>query len=238
MGAVQKEAAVGRVLLTEALREILERRRAKLTILTQDKTGRLYPVAWKLLEACMADAGIEVTEKMRERREKNKSLVYELPEFPGVCIASVRQSNMTTLVREYGADFAIIGEDQLDDDTKNLEVTGLGEGRSSLYIGVPEDSPISRPEDLAGKVIATSYAWALTAYLDERGIKPRKIVSLDGKVEAAVGLRIADAVCDIVETGRTMKENGLRRLPEKVRDFQAVLIRKKSTDAGEATRIQ
>jgi len=226
-----QEAQEARAMLTQAIRDILARRREKLIILTQDKTGRLFSVANDLFEACVANAGIVVTEEMRAQRQENKSLTYEPAEIPGLKIVSVRQIDMPSYVRDYDVDFAVIGEDALDGDTEGLEVKRLGVGKSSLFFGVPKESSITCPQDLVGKTIATSYKWALEKYLEDIGIKAN-IIERAGKVEAAPGIGAADAICDIVETGRSMKENNLRQLPQKIRNFQAVLISKKPKSTG------
>jgi ATP phosphoribosyltransferase len=65
------------------------------------------------------------------------------------------------------------------------------------------------PQYLQGKRIATSYPETLRKYLRESGVRPREIVKMEGSVEQACRLGLAHAVMDVVETGETLKQNGL-----------------------------
>ena len=74
------------------------------------------------------------------------------------------------------------------------EVMPLGFGRSSFRFATPLESGIERVDQLAGKRIATAYPVLLERYLEESGIKAG-VVKLDGAVETACRLGVADAVC-------------------------------------------
>ena len=83
---------------------------------------------------------------------------------------------------------------------------------------------------LEGKRIATSYVGLLTRRLDELGVTAT-VVKLDGAVENAVRLGVADAVADVVETGTTLKLAGLQVVGEPLLSNQAVLIRRTGAPA-------
>jgi ATP phosphoribosyltransferase len=90
------------------------------------------------------------------------------------------------------------------------------------------DGP-SSVEELAGTRIATSYDTVVRSFLAERGIEAGT-VHLDGAVESAVRLGIADVVADVVETGSTLAAAGLEVFGEPVLESEAVLIRNATAD--------
>lgn len=92
-----------------------------------------------------------------------------------------------------------------------------------LKIAVADDSAIKDAKDLQGKRIATSYKGILQGYLDARSIVPKEIIEMDGSVEMAIGLGEADAILDIVETGNSLRANGLKAIID-VMPSQAVLV--------------
>ncbi|TSD05690.1 MAG: ATP phosphoribosyltransferase [Parcubacteria group bacterium Greene0714_7] len=188
------------------------------------KNGRLSAIAWGLLETCMQAAGVPMNEEGRERQQKNRTLVYEIPKLPNVKIVSARSGDIAWYVESGNADIGIIGEDQILEKKSKVEVVArLGLGECSLAIAVPEGSPITSLKDLNGKTIATSLPTILKNYLKSKGVKAKSIIELGGSVEAATALGFADAVCDITETGSSFVANGLTEL-ETVRDFEAVVI--------------
>ena len=99
----------------------------------------------------------------------------------------------------------------------------LGFGRSSFRFASPVGSGIERVDQLAGKRIATAYPVLLQRHLEESGIKA-DVVKLDGAVETACRLGVADAVCDVVETGTTLRAAGLHIIGEPVLASEAILV--------------
>ncbi|MGY1746000.1 ATP phosphoribosyltransferase [Blastococcus sp. SYSU D00695] len=114
-----------------------------------------------------------------------------------------------------------------------VEVMPLGFGRSSFRFASPVESGIEKPEQLAGKRIATAYPVLLRRYLDDNGIDAG-VVKLDGAVETACRLGVADAVCDVVETGTTLRAAGLHIIGEPVLASEAVLVRRGGTEESPA----
>jgi ATP phosphoribosyltransferase len=104
-----------------------------------------------------------------------------------------------------------------------VEVMPLGFGRSSFRFAAPVGSEIERIDQLAGKRIATAYPVLLQRSLEESGIKA-DVVKLDGAVETACRLGVADAVCDVVETGTTLRAAGLHIIGEPVLGSEAILV--------------
>jgi ATP phosphoribosyltransferase len=110
-----------------------------------------------------------------------------------------------------------------------VEVMALGFGRSSFRFAVPAGSDVGAIEQLAGKRIATAYPVLLQRHLADAGIEP-SIVKLDGAVETACRLGVADAVCDVVETGTTLRAAGLRIIGEPALSSEAILVRREGAE--------
>jgi len=122
-------------------------------------------------------------------------------------------------------DIGITGRDMLlDSGVDASEILPLGFGPSTFRLAVPVGSADS-VSDLEGKRIATSYAGLLRTYCDEHGINAT-IVKLDGAVENAVALGVADAVADVVATGTTLRQAGLEVIGEPLLVSEATVIQR------------
>ncbi len=106
-----------------------------------------------------------------------------------------------------------------------VEVMSLGFGRSSFRFAAPAESGLTTVEQLAGTRIATAYPVLLQRYLDDAGISA-DVVRLDGAVETACRLGVADAVCDVVETGTTLRAAGLQIIGKPLLTSEAILVRR------------
>jgi ATP phosphoribosyltransferase len=144
----------------------------------------------------------------------------------------LRPRDIAVYVASGTLDVGITGRDMLletapadGDGRSTVEVMPLGFGRSSFRFASPLESGIEKPEQLAGKRIATAYPVLLRRYLDDNGIEAG-VVKLDGAVETACRLGVADAVCDVVETGTTLRAAGLHIIGEPVLTSEAVLVRR------------
>lgn len=102
------------------------------------------------------------------------------------------------------------------------EVMQLGFGRAAFHYAVPRDSGLT-PDRLGGLRIATSYPELVRHDLDTRGIEAT-VVPLDGAVEIATALGVADAVADVVQTGRTLEQAGLVTTGEPILESEALLV--------------
>ncbi|MFP4013721.1 MAG: ATP phosphoribosyltransferase [Chitinispirillaceae bacterium] len=101
------------------------------------------------------------------------------------------------------------------------KVLDLGFAKSKHFAAVPQKSGINSLEQLRDKRIATSYPAIVQKYF---GSPCPEIVTLTGAVEISVSLGVADAVVDVVETGTTLKQAGLRILGEPLFSSQAALF--------------
>jgi len=123
----------------------------------------------------------------------------------------VKDMDVPTYV-EYGvADCGIAGRDVLlESGAEVLEPVDLGFGRCRLVVAAPVGAP-SGPGRAATTRVATKYPRVTTQYFLGRGLSV-EVVKLAGSVEIAPGLGLADCIVDVVETGRTLVENGLEAL--------------------------
>ena len=185
--------------------------RERLRIAVPSK-GRLADPTLRLL----ADAGIPVP-------ADDRRLIVEIPGQP-LEVLFARTDDIPTLISDGAADVGIAGGNQLlEHGDDGVAVLGeLGYGSCSLVIATPATSAIRSSADLAGLRIATSHPVILGRHLAAKGIDAA-IVTLSGSIELAPTIGAADAICDLVSTGETLRQNGLRAV-ETVLRSQAVLI--------------
>ena len=141
----------------------------------------------------------------------------------------LRPRDVATYVGAGTLDFGITGKDLLiDSKSKAKSIMDLGFGQSSFRLAVTADRSSKGIPGLNGMKIATSYPNILQSWLDESSIKA-EIVVLDGAVENAVRLGVADAVADVVDTGTTLKQAGLVIIGDPILVSQSVLLRGSNT---------
>jgi ATP phosphoribosyltransferase len=147
----------------------------------------------------------------------------------------LRPRDIATYVATGQLDVGITGLDMLIDSGSDAEVIlELGFARSAFRFAVPAaDASDDAAAVLAGRRIATSYDGLLRSRLADLGIDAT-VVKLDGAVENAVRLGVADAVADVVETGTTLKQAGLVVVGEPLLNNQAVLIRRTGVEPSTA----
>ncbi|SDQ07536.1 ATP phosphoribosyltransferase [Microbacterium sp. cf332] len=136
----------------------------------------------------------------------------------------LRPKDIATYVGSGALDVGITGRDLLLDARMPgaREIERLGFAGSTFRFAAPTGT-FTDVAELAGKRIATSYPGLVDAFLDERGIAV-DLVPLDGAVESAVRLGVADAVADVVETGTTLRQAGLEVFGPEILRSEAVLI--------------
>ena len=184
------------------------------------KTGRLADESRFLLERC----GIDLL-------KSKDQLVCKAQNFP-LDVFFVRVNDIPTFVATNACHIGIISQNILMDEqtvTMNPQLKGiqtlmeLGFGRCRLSIAVPNSSEYQGIKAFEGKRIATSYQGLLREYLKENDVNC-DIVPMQGAVEIAPRMGMADAICDLVSTGTTLAINGLKEV-EVIFESQSVLIR-------------
>lgn len=187
------------------------------------KNGRLNNDSMDLLNRC----GLKI-------KATQNSLFCHVENLP-IDILFVRDDDIPTLVMDRVCDLGIIGENVLMEQLLSFKNTGvqkelemvrpLGFCRCRLAIAVPEEKIFSNAMSLSGLRIATSYPNLLQEYLRTHSVNAEVMV-ISGSVEITPGLDMADAICDLVSTGRTLEENKLKEV-ETVFQSQAVLVKSK-----------
>jgi len=170
---------------------------SKLKIAIQ-KSGRLNQDSLKLLRDC----GIVIN-------NGNDQLKVSVPNF-SLEILYLRNSDIPQYLEDGIVDIAILGENLLIEKQKNVEVVEkLGFAKCRVSLAVPKEIETDSLSYFEGKKIATSYPNTLRAFLTQNNINA-EIHVISGSVEIAPNIGLADGICDIVSTGSTLFENGLR----------------------------
>ena len=175
------------------------------------KSGRLNEKSVEILKNC----GLSF-------ENYKSSLISTVTNFP-LEILFLRDDDIPEYVQDGIADLGIVGENVIVETGANVSyLQKLGFGKCSLKIAVKNDSDIDSVAKLDGKVIATSYPVILSKFLKANQVDAQ-IRNISGSVEIGPGLGLSDAIFDIVSTGGTLKNNGLKPFTS-VMDSQAVLI--------------
>ena len=152
----------------------------------------------------------------------------------------LRPRDIATYVGSGALDVGITGRDLLlDSESPAIEIDELDFGASTFRFAGPMGR-FTELKDLAGLRVATSYDALVRDFLASHNVEV-DVVRLDGAVESAVRLGVADAVADVVETGSTLKKQGLEIFGPVILKSQAVLIAAQNDTAGLQTlrrRIQ
>ena len=152
----------------------------------------------------------------------SRELVVQDPEND-VEFFFLRPRDIATYVGRGTLDVGITGEDLLaDSGSQATTILELGFAPSTFRLAAPKGIA-KTASDLAGKRIATSYPTILSNWLSQQNLSA-EVVTLDGAVENAVRLGVADAVADVVATGTTLKQAGLEIIGNPIFKSQSVLI--------------
>jgi ATP phosphoribosyltransferase len=165
----------------------------------------------------------------------SRELVVQDPEND-VEFFFLRPRDIATYVGRGTLDVGITGEDLLaDSGSQATTILELGFAPSTFRLAAPQGTAKSA-SDLAGKRIATSYPTILNNWLTEHKLSA-EVVTLDGAVENAVRLGVADAVADVVATGTTLKQAGLEIIGDPIFKSQSVLISRKNIEDQNAVDV-
>jgi len=136
----------------------------------------------------------------------------------------LRPKDIATYVGSGALDVGITGRDLLLDARMPgaREIEALGFGDSTFRFAGPPGR-FESVEDLQGSRVATAYPGLVDSFLDDHGVAV-DLVPLDGAVESAVRLGVADAVADVVSTGTTLRQAGLEIFGPVLLQSEAVLI--------------
>lgn len=179
----------------------------------------------------LADASITMLREAGYRvRSDTKELAVTDPEH-GVEFFYLRPRDIAVYVGSGTLHAGITGRDLLADSrSEAVEVMPLGFARSTFRFAALPGAAAS-VADLAGRRVATSYPHLVSEHLADHGVQAQ-VVRLDGAVETAITLGVADVIADVVETGTTLRLQGLEVFGEPLLASEAVLVSRREV-AGE-----
>ena len=172
----------------------------------------------------LADAAVEILKEAGYRQRVDaRDLVLIDPEN-NVEFYYLRPRDIAIYVGSGELEAGITGRDLLiDSGAAAEEILNLGFGGSTFRFAGSTDRDW-KVSDLAGKRIATAYPGLVEAHLAELKISAQ-VVRLDGAVESSVRLGVADVIADVVSTGNTLRQAGLKIFGEPILQSEAVLIK-------------
>jgi ATP phosphoribosyltransferase len=152
-------------------------------------------------------------------QEESRRLVHECGPLR---VLVLRSGDVPTYVEYGAADVGVAGRDVLEEEERDLyEPLDLGIGPCRMVLA----EPAARPVDLASHMhlrVATKYPTLTRRYLEERGVAA-DIIRLSGSVELGPLTGLADRIVDLVETGETLRQNGLVEV-ETIMDVTSRLV--------------
>ncbi len=171
----------------------------KLRIAIQ-KSGRLNEDSLKILK----DAGISIDNGKEQLKATARNFPLE--------VMYLRNGDIPQYLRDGVVDVAIIGENVLIEKGKDI-IRGekLGFSKCRVSLAVPKGVKYNGIKDLDGKKIATSYPNTVNDFLAEKRISAELHI-INGSVEIAPNIGLADGICDIVSSGSTLFKNGLKEV--------------------------
>ena len=187
-----------------------------LRIAVQSK-GRLFEDTMNLLK----ETGIKVSSSKR-------TLLVQSSNFP-LEVLFLRDDDIPQTVADGVADVGIVGENEFVERNQDADIIKrLGFSKCRISLAIPKAIEYPGVEWFNGKKIATSYPAILRKFMEEKGVK-MDVHVIQGSVEIAPGIGLADGIFDIVSSGSTLVSNNLKEV-EVVMKSEALLIGNKNLD--------
>src|SRR5262245_56764371 len=162
--------------------------------------GRVHEEAVALFRRAGVDLGATLTETRRLTHDTG-----------GLRVLVVRAQDVPTYVAHGAADLGIAGRDVLEEERPDVyEPLDLGLGACRLVVAEPKDRPVDE-RGLVHIRVATKYPRVTRRYLESRGLFA-EVIKLYGSVELAPLTGLADRIVDLVSSGETLRQNGLREV--------------------------
>lgn len=188
------------------------------------KSGRLNEESLGILKKC----GISIDNGKDQLKAAARNFPLE--------VLYLRNGDIPQYLRDGVVDLAIIGENLIHEKGKDLQVIEkLGFSKCRVAMAVPKETVFNDIRELNGKRIATSYPNTVNQFLEENNISAELHI-INGSVEIAPNIGLADAICDIVSSGSTLFKNNLKEVT-KILDSEAVLVQAPTMDAEKTAII-
>ena len=164
------------------------------------KSGRLNEDSLKILK----QIGISIDNGKDQLKASARNFPLE--------VFYLRNGDIPQYLKDGVVDAAIIGENVLLEKGKDITIVEkLGFSKCRVSIAVPKSSEATSLKDLEGKRIATSYPNTVNQFLQASGVSANLHI-INGSVEIAPNIGLADGICDIVSSGSTLFKNGLKEI--------------------------
>lgn len=164
------------------------------------KSGRLNEDSLKILKDC----GISIDNGKDQLKASSRNFPIE--------VFYLRNGDIPQYLRDGVVDIAIIGENVLIEKGEDILIAEkLGFSKCKVSLAVPKSVKYNSIQDFEGKRIATSYPNTVMNYLEQKGVSADLHI-INGSVEIAPNIGLADAICDIVSSGSTLFKNNLKEV--------------------------
>ncbi len=190
----------------------------KLRIAIQ-KSGRLNEESLQILKNC----GVSIDNGKDQLKASARNFPME--------VFYLRNGDIPQYLRDGVVDIAIIGENVLIEKGGDIDIVEkLGFSRCRVSLAVPKSVKYNSNSviDFQGKRIATSYPNTVREYLKEKGVEADLHI-INGSVEIAPNIGLADAICDIVSSGSTLFKNNLKEVEVMLKSEAVLAVSKKIT---------
>lgn len=172
------------------------------------------------LEKSIVDLFDEMGYDTENLRDKGRKLLLNIPD-KNMDVVLAKAADVITYVEHGVCDVGVVGKDTIvESGGTYYEVLDLGFGKCRFALAVPKGCDFY--SGYRTKRIATKYPKVASSYFESKGMDV-EVIKIEGSVELAPLLSLADGIVDIVETGTTLKENGLEVI-EEIRSVSARLI--------------
>ena len=174
------------------------------------KSGRLNEDSLKILK----DAGVSIDNGKDQLKATARNFPLE--------VFYLRNGDIPQYLRDGVVDIAVIGENVLIEKGKDIDIVQrLNFSKCRVSLAVPKSMEYNSVKDFEGKRIATSYPNTVKDYFAQKGVNADLHI-INGSVEIAPNIGLADGICDIVSSGSTLFKNNLKEV-EIILKSEAVL---------------
>lgn len=187
------------------------------------KSGRLNEDSLQILKDC----GISIDNGKDQLKASARNFPLE--------VFYLRNGDIPQYLRDGVVDIAIIGENVLIEKGEDIAIAEkLGFSKCKVSLAIPKEKDYNGISDFQGKRIATSYPNTVQQYLNKHNIEADLHI-INGSVEIAPNIGLADAICDIVSSGSTLFKNNLKEVEVMLKSEAVLAVSPKITDKAKET---
>ncbi len=187
------------------------------------KSGRLNEDSLQILKDC----GISIDNGKDQLKASARNFPLE--------VFYLRNGDIPQYLRDGVVDIAIIGENVLIEKGEDIAIAEkLGFSKCKVSLAIPKEKDYNGISDFQGKRIATSYPNTVQQYLNKHNIEADLHI-INGSVEIAPNIGLADAICDIVSSGSTLFKNNLKEVEVMLKSEAVLAVSPKITDEAKET---